>query len=241
MSVITVTTAFNIDLEFRIAAFHKRLLAWLIDMTLIVFYVYLINRYVLGLLGVTEPYYHAIVVLIALLPAYLYHLVMELALNGQSVGKMAMGIKVIDKEGKQASLGQYLLRWIFRLVDMGITLGMGAVLSAALSNYTQRLGDLVAGTVVIDKRHRTQIADTIYLEMEDEAYKPQFPQVMKLTDRDINGIRNLLDTKGSSRDTEVYMAQVAGKIHQVLQIETTLEPRELLEQLLRDYNFLTRK
>jgi hypothetical protein len=115
------------------------------------------------------------------------------------------------------------------------------VLSAALTKNNQRLGDLVAGTVVIDKNARTALQETIYLEIEDERYVPMHPQVMQLSDRDINGIRNLLDSKGNSKDTEIYIAQVTHRIREVLNIETTLEPRAFLQQLLKDYNYITRQ
>ena len=64
---------------------------------------------------------------------------------------------------------------------------------------------------------------------------------MKLTDRDINGIRNLLYMKEGSKDTNMYMGQVVMRIKEVLKIESDLEMRDFLWQLLQDYNFLTRK
>jgi uncharacterized RDD family membrane protein YckC len=241
VSVLTVTTSFNIDLDFRIAPFHKRLLAWMIDLVLIYIYVILINRFVVRPLNMYEYAGNTATILFLLIPAYSYHLLMEVFCNGQSVGKMAMGIQVMDLNGHEATLSQYLLRWLFRLFDMMITLGAAAVLSTALTKYSQRLGDIVAGTVVIDKKARTDIGDTIYLDLNQDNYKVAFPQIMQLNDRDINGIRNLLDTKSSSRDTEIYMEQVAQKIKDVLKIQTEMETREFLKQLLHDYNFLTRK
>ena len=240
MGVITVTTPFNIDLEFSIAPFHKRLLAWLIDILLIYSYIIVAFRYWVAPLGMYESVGQTATILIVVVPAYCYHLISEVLWNGQSVGKKAMGIKVIDMLGNDPTISQYLLRWLFRLFDMLITLGAAAVLSSALSKYSQRIGDIVAGTIVIDQRARTQLQETIYLEMEEEEYAPVFPAVMQLNDRDINGIRNLLATKGMNRDTETYMAQVAQRIKEVLKISSELEPRELLEQLLKDYNFLTR-
>jgi uncharacterized RDD family membrane protein YckC len=241
MSVITVTTPFNIDLEFRIAPFHKRLLAWIIDIVIIYGYILLVEKYIVAPLGVFETLGTATTILLIAIPAYAYHLLFEIFLNGQSIGKKALSIKVMDINGNEASLSQYLLRWSFRLFDMILTLGAGAVLSAALTKNNQRLGDLVAGTVVIDKNARTALQETIYLEIEDERYVPMHPQVMQLSDRDINGIRNLLDSKGNSKDTEIYIAQVTHRIREVLNIETTLEPRAFLQQLLKDYNYITRQ
>src|SRR5690348_4815277 len=110
MSILTITTPFNIDLEFKIAPFHKRVLAWLIDILIIGLYIYLVFRYIVFPLALYEKLGEAIATLLVTLPAYLYHLVMELLANGQSVGKIAMGIKVIDRSGNEPSMGQYLLR-----------------------------------------------------------------------------------------------------------------------------------
>jgi len=103
-----------------------------------------------------------------------------------------------------------------------------------------RLGDLAADTVLIDNRRQTHLHDTIYLEIEEDQYTAVFPEVMKLTDRDISGIRNLLSTK-RTKDSEIYMAQIAGRIKEVLNLQTNLVPEDLLRQLLKDYNYLTRK
>ena len=202
MSILTVTTPFNIDLEFRVAPFHKRLLAWIIDLLIIYAYIYIMYRFVIRPMGLSESIGDVAIICMLLLPAMFYHLLLEVFLNGQSVGKRVLHIQVLDITGSEASLSQYLLRWIFRLVDMGLTMGIGAVMSAALTQHSQRLGDLAAGTIIIDNKYNTHIEDTIYLDIVEKEYKPVFPEVMKLTDRDINGIRNLLDIKKASRDTK---------------------------------------
>jgi hypothetical protein len=184
---------------------------------------------------------------------------MEQFLNGQSLGKKLAGIKVISMDANEPTVGQYLLRWILGLGNLILfvipyivlysPLSISAIfifyipdlLSIALTQKNQRLGDLAAGTALIDKKHQVQIEDTIYLDIEDEQYKPVFPEVMKLTDRDINGIRNLLDIKRRSRDNDLYMIQIAYRIKEVLKLESNLVPEDFLRQLLKDYNYLTRK
>ncbi len=79
---------------------------------------------------------------------------------------------------------------------------------------------------------------TTATETPKPAPRPR-PQVMRLTDRDINGIRNLLDVQRRNRDNETYMQQVVYKIKNVLNIESDLQGYDFLRQLLYDYNFLT--
>jgi len=239
MSIITITTPFNIDLEFRIAPFHKRLLAWGIDMVVIVAFAYMAIRFFIPAIHIEEYEWGEALYFIFLLPAYCYHIIFELAMNGQSPGKRAVGLKVVDKTGRAATISQYILRWLLRLVDMGFTMGAGAVLSIALSRYSQRLGDLAAGTVVIDTSAKTGINQTIYLDMADRDTRVMFPEVMRLTDRDINGIRNLLAEKRGNKDNEEYKEKVTERIKEVLSIASDMHPDEFLHQLLKDYNIIT--
>ncbi len=258
MPAITISTPFNIDLEFKTATMGKRILAWLIDVLIITLYYYLMLRFIYPLLGKKESIDTAAELFMIIIPVLLYQLTFELFMNGQTLGKKAVGIKVIDKEGREPTWGQYLIRWLlcignlFNYIIPYILLRMPAALiffmvlyvpdflCAVISAKAQRIGDLAAGTVVIDNNYKSNISETIYLDIEQE-YKPMFPEVMRLTDRDINGIRNLFNAKKISAETENYVSQVAFKIKEVLSLESDMEPFDFLEQLLRDYNYYTGK
>jgi len=255
MSIITIGTPFNIDLEFKIASFNKRLLAWLIDILIICLYYYLMLRFIYPLAGLGERVTTAASLLVIIIPVMAYQLLFEIFLNGQTIGKIAAGIKVIDKEGREPTWGQYITRWILCIGNLFIyiipfillanpafmiffmVLYLPDFLTMIISVKSQRIGDFAAGTVVIDKSYKANINETIYLQIEDTGYKPLYPQVMRLTDRDINGIRNLLNTKGQTRQTEHYMIDVAQKIKTVLGIESNLHSVDFLEKLLQDYNY----
>ena len=259
MASITITTPFNIDLEFKTASVNKRLLAWLIDILIITLYYYVILRFIKPLLGLTESIDTAAELFLIILPVLLYQLAFELFLNGQTIGKKLVGIKVIDMEGKEPTWGQYILRWLLCIGNLFVyiipyvllrvpvaliafmILYLPDFLCVIISAKSQRIGDLAAGTVVIDKNYVANISDTIYFDVGQESYKPVFPGVMRLTDRDINGISNLISNKRTTRDTELYMQQVTDKIKSVLTIESDLEPYAFLQQLLLDYNYYTGK
>ncbi len=257
MPAITIGTPFNIDLEFRIAPFGKRFSAWLIDIVIISIYFYVMLRFIYPLLNKGDAIATGAILFVVIIPVLLYQLIFELFLNGQTIGKKLMGIAVIDMEGKEPGWSQYILRWVLCIGNLFVyvipymiitspaallfflVLYLPDFLSVVISAKSQRLGDFAAGTVVIDKRYRANINETIYLDIEKKEYHPLFPQVMRLTDRDINGIRNLLDAKRQGKGNEAYMLQVVEKIKTVLTIETELQPRDFLEQLLRDYNYYT--
>ncbi|HWV22984.1 MAG TPA: RDD family protein [Thermomicrobiales bacterium] len=77
-----------------------------------------------------------------------YYLVCEKSW-GRTIGKKIVGLRVIDMRTQQRpSFGQVLGRQISKIVD-GILFGMVAFYSISHSEYSQRLGDRLASTVVI--------------------------------------------------------------------------------------------
>lgn len=265
LALLTVNTPFNIELEFSLAAFHKRMFAWLLDLLFMLVYSYFMMLFIMGNLSnqrfqvdSLEKWTIVLVFVIVILPLLFYHLIFELLLNGRSPGKLIMGLKVMNREGASPALSQYVLRWmlclpnyfmvfLLSIVNPGalvlVVIGVGIVslpdvISIASSAKSQRLGDLAAGTVVVNIRHKMHIAETIYMELSEADYQPLFPQVLQLSDKDINGIRNLLNSKGN-KEREDYMLRVAYRIEEVLHIKMNGAPQEFLQTLLKDYNYLT--
>ena len=105
------------------------------------------------------------------------------------------------------------------------------------SKKNQRLGDMLAHTILIRSSQKHSINETVFLDIGHD-YVPSFPQVMQLSDRDMNSLKSILDT---ARKREDYnLAEMASeKIRNHLQIQTTLPAFEFLEVLLKDYNYLS--
>lgn len=238
MSVLQVSTPFNIDLELALAPFGRRLLAWLLDCLILFVYFYGFYNLVYAPMSMSESLATVVWLLGFGVPWAMYDFLQEVFFNGQSIGKRALGIRVVDLQGNEPGISQCLLRQVMRMIDFTLTLGLCALISALVSKNNQRIGDLVAGTVVIEKNPRANLTETIYIPVEREAYQARFPAVMRLTDRDINGIRTLLSAK-PTKDTEIYAATVSHRIQEVLGLQTDLEPRVFMQQLLEDYNFLS--
>ena len=189
--------------------------------------------------------------LIVSLPVLFYHLICEVSMNGRSVGKLLMKCRVVTEEGGQPNIGQYLIRWSFRLVDFPYWIFIASVLgvmpwwtaplvftgvaSVMLSSKSQRIGDIVAGTILIDTRNSTSWQDTVFTELS-ENYKPRYPQVMQLTDRDINTLKNIIDTVKKKNDHELAN-RIAQRIMSKTKMETDQFAIDFLETLLLDYNY----
>ena len=231
MLAVKLDTGFNIEVEFPITPFHRRLFAWLIDLMVQLAYLWLMDLFISG---VSNDYWPDWLVVIYLLPYLFYHLVMEITLNGQSIGKKAMNIKVITMEGGQPSLSQYIIRWMFRLLDFGVFF-IPAFFSVILSRWSQRVGDIVAGTIVIDTKARTSWEDTIFTELAID-YKPRYQQVMQLSDKDINTLKSIIETVRRKSDHELAF-NATERIKGRLNINTDQEPYDFLQTLLKDYNY----
>jgi uncharacterized RDD family membrane protein YckC len=252
MLVVKLDTGFNIEVDFVITPFHKRLLSWLIDSAILAAYWMLGRKLLLGALS--EEGMEWIWVLFGLPPLF-YYLLCEILMNGQSVGKKVLGIKVITADGGQPTLSQYLIRWVFRLADFPIWVFAAAVYGALpywcilfifagiacviITPHSQRIGDLVAGTIIIDTRTHTSWEDTVFTELAGD-YQPRFPQVMQLSDKDINTLKSIIGAVKKKSDYDLSM-RIGERIKSKLHIESDQDSLEFLETLLKDYNYYSTK
>jgi uncharacterized RDD family membrane protein YckC len=250
MLLVKLDTGFNIEVEFALSPFHRRFFAWLVDVTIQGTYLYFGARILNGLVSLDWDDQLWGVALF-MLPFIFYHLISEIMMNGKSVGKMAMQIKVMTLQGGEPSVSQYLIRWLFRIVDFPVLLFLGTV--AGYSNWwsvliifaglicviatpkSQRLGDLVAGTILIDLKKRTSWQDTVFTEVES-TYQPRYPQVMQLSDRDINTLKNIIETVKKRNDYDLSL-KIAYRIQSKLKMTSDQDSLEFLQTLLKDYNY----
>lgn len=271
MATIKVPTSFNIDVEFEVPEFYRRMIALLIDILIEFFYLKIANALFASIAGRTGNFdmdtQHNLwgVGLLLFLPIPLYHIVLEITMNGQSIGKKIMGIRVVNENGGRASISQFLIRWLLRVSDVWIVMlifllfansgfrnieSTIMILAALIflitdiilvvsSQKGQRIGDILAHTILIRTSSRASIEETVFQEVAD-SYKPSFPQIMQLSDRDINAIKNILETTRKKGDYHIAAA-ASEKIKAHLKIDSSLSPFDFLDLLLKDYNYLSTK
>ncbi|MFL5747521.1 MAG: hypothetical protein ACJ751_22795 [Niastella sp.] len=97
------------------------------------------------------------------------------------------------------------------------------------------MGDLVAGTILIDLKKRTSWQDTVFTEVES-TYQPRYPQVMQLSDRDINTLKNIIETVKKRNDYDLSI-KIAYRIQSKLKMTSDQDSLEFLQTLLKDYNY----
>jgi uncharacterized RDD family membrane protein YckC len=81
-----------------------------------------------------------------------YPLTMETLTRGRTVGKLALGLRVVRDDGGSIRFRHALVRALFGVVEFWVTFGAIAIISSLLSAKGKRLGDIFAGTVVIRER-----------------------------------------------------------------------------------------
>ena len=155
-------------------------------------------------------------------------------MNGQSLGKKVLGIKVVKLDGTQPGIGSYFLRSIMRIIDMQISNGVVALITIAVTDKSQRIGDMAAGTTVIKLGTNVTLRDTILYKKIDE-YKIVFEQVSLLNDKDIDIIKDIL--QHSIQNNKLSNLQVlALKVKTKMGVETSLSHKDFLQTVLLDYS-----
>jgi len=253
MPIVKLDTGFNIEVEFATAPLARRFLAWMIDLII----AWLITKGLAALMNTTSFFLTTDIQtakgVVAALPAIFYHLICELTMQGQSPGKFAMRCRVVTQEGGQPTTGQYFTRWVFRLVDFPVwiipavifnvipwwtvPLLFGGLFTVFITPASQRVGDLIAGTILIDLRNNASWEDTLFTELSLD-YQPRYPLVMQLSDRDLNTLKTIIVSVRKRKDHHLA-ERIANRIQTKLKMETTQDPADFLETLLMDYNYYT--
>jgi uncharacterized RDD family membrane protein YckC len=158
--VSDVVTGEAVALDLRIAQLPARIAAAFLDL-LIMTGLYLVLALISGIafLGVNDDALAAAVTVVLVVGVFLgYPLTVETLTRGRTLGKMALGIRVIRLDGGPITFRHALVRGLVGLIleRPGFALlGFGpglAVLVCALSKRGRRIGDLAAGTMVLQER-----------------------------------------------------------------------------------------
>lgn len=233
MSTVSIQTTQNIDLEYEIASVGERILAYLLDNVICGAWFFL-TFMILGTADLVTPVF---LILIVSLPILLYHLISEIFFNGQSIGKRTLNIRVLKKDGTQPSLGNYFMRWIFRLIECTMAFGSIALITILFNGKGQRLGDIAAGTTVVRTRRKTSIRDVTMLIRKQEDHLVTYQEVLALSDRDIATIKKILRKSVRSGNYQL-LVPLAEKIKEITGIQTELPEYEFLETVVKDYHEL---
>jgi uncharacterized RDD family membrane protein YckC len=243
METIKVNTSQHIDIDYPVAGLGERLAARLIDlgMFFVLYIIFILLVAVTGISGMIKStsYFLPIVIGIYAASYVFYNLICEIFMNGQCVGKRIMKIKVISLDGGQPTIGQYFIRWLFRLVDFVLTAQVGGLICVAVSEKKQRIGDIVAGTTVVKTVPRTDFNHIAFHPIEEE-YIPVFNNTGILNDREVELIHEVITTYYKTYNTDLIYA-MSGKVSSLLSVSipSGMNEMEFLKTVIKDYNHQT--
>lgn len=83
--------------------------------------------------------------------------IVETISRGRSLGKLALGLRVVRDDGGPATARHAVVRALVGYVEIYLLLAVPAVLSSMIHPRAKRLGDMAAGTVVVTQRARLHL------------------------------------------------------------------------------------
>jgi uncharacterized RDD family membrane protein YckC len=153
---IRIETPEGVDLELTLAGLGSRVGAGTIDlliklaadMVLLLLFAVVLSQ-TSGALAATGI---GVLVFAAFLVEFGYDVAFEVLGGGRTIGKRSLGTRVMRKGGAPVDFRSSVVRNLLRLVDGPLTGYMLGVVMVLVSKSNQRLGDIVAGTIVVRDR-----------------------------------------------------------------------------------------
>jgi uncharacterized RDD family membrane protein YckC len=148
-----VVTGDAVVLDVQIAQLPVRALSAMIDITAVL--IVLIIGVLLWAATLTKfdtALSAAVLIIFTVLSVVGYPIAFETATRGRSLGKMALGLRVVSDDGGPERFRQALFRALAGVIEIWGFSGGPAVICSLLSPKGKRIGDIFAGTVVISER-----------------------------------------------------------------------------------------
>src|SRR5579859_5084583 len=152
IAVADVVTGEAVVLAVPCARFPSRLLALALDLLILLFVLFLIVGLAITGDRTNGATAGAIALTVSVLIVVGYPVIWETLTRGGSPGKFALGLRVVSDDGGPERFRQALVRGLSAVVEIWLLLGCPALISSLLSERGKRLGDLFAGTFVVQQR-----------------------------------------------------------------------------------------
>lgn len=148
-----VVTGDAVVLDVQIAHLPVRALSALIDVTVVLIgYIIGVVLWAMTLTQFDSALSAAILIIFTIVTILGYPIAFETATRGRSLGKMALGLRVVSDDGGPERFRQAVFRSLAGLVEIWGLSGGPAVICSLISPTGKRIGDIFAGTIVISER-----------------------------------------------------------------------------------------
>ncbi len=185
-----------VAIDVQPVGFLLRALGAIIDMLvgILVYVLWIFLRLWLLGIGVLDEATDTIASIMAIIVSFVVlPITMEVALKGRSLGKLAIGGRIVRVDGGAAGFRHAFIRALLGVLEIYMTVGSVAVLTGAFNARSQRLGDMVAGTYCQRVRtpKLTPVAPVMPVELLGWA---QIADVARMPDRLARRISQFLQT-----------------------------------------------
>jgi uncharacterized RDD family membrane protein YckC len=237
MRKIDITTTQNVTIEYELATVIERAVASMIDFFII--YIGALIIYGIATIFINRANYLYVVIP----SSFLYHLLMESLNHGQSLGKKIFKIRVVKITGERPGFFDFLMRTVFRLIDITSTLGSMALITASSSEKGQRLGDFFADTTVVKLVNINRISLERILSMDKlKSYTPKYPEVIMFKEEEMLLIKETLERNKQFPNESHTNAlnKLVKKIEEKMGVVSPKDKITFLNTLIKDFVSLTR-
>ena len=263
MDTLSINTDQNVAIDFELASVFQRFTAAIIDFALLMTYFTLMTTFLIQVIiadwfrgADSMSFWGFFFLFIVYFPFFLYTPLMEFLTKGRTLGKMALGIRVMKVNGDNGSGGTYFTRWLFRpfeafiyllgpyAVFVIIVFGFFDLILASTSSKNQRLGDFLAGSVVVKNKanERFSLKDILSIK-SNENYTVTYPNVTQFSDEDMLLVKKIIgrvETYKNKASKDLGLA-LADQLSEQLGLEEPPKKKmTFLKTVLRDYIVLTR-
>ncbi len=148
-----VVTGDAVVLDVQIAQLPVRALSAIIDITVVLIaYIIGVVLWAATLTQFDPALSGAVLIIFTVVTILGYPVIFETATRGRSLGKMALGLRVVSDDGGPERFRQALFRALAGVIEIWMFTGGPAVICSLVSSKGKRIGDVFAGTVVISER-----------------------------------------------------------------------------------------
>lgn len=244
MESVTIQTSQNVRIDYQLAGVGARIGSFFIDAVIYIVIYWILALLMIQLADSLDDF--TSIMFLSYFCFLAYYFFLEMFSRGQTLGKRIIGLRVIRLDGRDPTPADFITRAIFLLPDILLTAGIPAVVLIFTGRQNQRLGDMVAGTAVI----QSTVASTFSLEeimgiTNREDHEPEFPGVQRFTNDDMMIVKHSLERMRKYGNVAHRQAvrQLAVRIADQLELEKSevkYSPEKFLERVLLDYIVLTR-
>ena len=237
MNKLLINTPQNVNFEYNLAPVGSRIIAFALDYGMMILYMFLVALFfeITKILEGLDQWAVWGIYSLLYLPVFFYPLLSETFINGQTLGKKIMKLKVVKIDGTRATFYQYFIRWVSNAVDIFLSMGGIGLSSIILSMKGQRLGDVAADTTVISLKDTLNLNETVFEELTVE-HEIVYPEVYKISDQEINEIKDIYNTGYRRKNYDIIKA-LASKVEIMIGKKATERPEDFVAQIIQDHYY----